>query len=145
MSMADMRGIAPKVFSVCLASSPSKSDDVYNYIGCCCWRWSVGIATLGRTHTIYKNSSLLPIGTSRFSRNRKICENSYPYLTIFLELSAHGLMTRWNCPIVARRAASMAQHERRPTLSTTFGVISSKTKLRTIRFATATTSASTSQ
>jgi hypothetical protein len=35
-----------------------------------------------------------------FPRNRKIRENSYPYLTILWNCL---LIARWNCPIVARR------------------------------------------
>jgi hypothetical protein len=94
MSMADMHGIASEVFSHGSSVVSVKSDDMHNYIGCNCCRWSAGITTPGHTHTIYKKSSLiLPILSSAFSRNRKICENSYPYLTISLELSAHGLMS----------------------------------------------------
>jgi hypothetical protein len=74
MSIADVCDIALEMFLHGSGVIFVRSDDVYNYTGCCCWRWSAGIATQGRTHTIYKKikHSSSHSNFCRFYRNRKI-------------------------------------------------------------------------
>jgi hypothetical protein len=108
MSMADVCDIALEMFLHGSGVIFVRSDDVYNYTRCCCWRWSAGIATQGRTHTIYKKSSiLLPIQTSvgftvigRYMR--ELLPISYNFFGI---VSSWAHVARWNCPIVTRHAA----------------------------------------
>ena len=89
-----------------------------------------------------KNHNLFSFSHSYFCRfpgNREIRENSYPYLTISSELSAHSTMELSDYSPTRCFNGSIWK----TTSFTTFSAISSKTKLCTVRFATPTTSAFT--